>query len=50
VEVKSERAKREVRQRAEQGRKHGGPQAFGIAEDGSTLVADEAAEIRAGTR
>ena len=46
VEIKSERAKREVRQRAERGAPLGGPKMFGVAADGRTLVEDEAEQIR----
>lgn len=46
TDIKSERSKREVIQRAEQGRAHGGPRAFGYGSDGMTLVADEAATLK----
>lgn len=42
----AERVKREVRQRAEQGRYAGGPRAYGYAADGMALVEDEAAHVR----
>jgi DNA invertase Pin-like site-specific DNA recombinase len=46
VEIKAERSRREVKQRAEQGRPHGGPRMFGVAADGRALVDGEADEIR----
>jgi site-specific DNA recombinase len=45
VDVKSERAAREVEQRAEQGRHHGGPRAHGYTANGMDLVPDEAAAV-----
>lgn len=43
----AERVAREVRQRAADGRYHGGPRGYGITADGAALVEDEAAEVRA---
>lgn len=45
-EVKSERQQREARQRAEQGRYHGGPRMFGFTADGCGIVEAEAELIR----
>lgn len=45
-EVKSERLEREVRQRAEAGKPHGGPRALGYTADGLHLVPEEADALR----
>lgn len=42
----AERVKDEVKQRAEQGRYHGGPRGYGISADGTTIIKPEAAHIR----
>lgn len=47
VDIKSERQQDEVRQRAKQGRPHGGPRMFGVAADNRTLVEAEAEQLRA---
>jgi site-specific DNA recombinase len=44
-EIKAERSQREVIQRAEQGRHHGGPRAYGYTADGMSLVEEEAANL-----
>jgi len=46
VEIKSERHKREVIQRAEQGKSHGGSKTFGLQRDDVTLDATESEQIR----
>lgn len=46
TDVKAERAAREVLQRAEQGRHHGGPRAFGYTADGAELVPAEAEAVK----
>lgn len=46
VEVHSERAVSEVQQRAERGRNHGGPRAYGYTADGAAVVESEAADVR----
>lgn len=46
VDVKAERSARETLQRAEQGRHHGGPRAYGYAADGMALVGDEAERVK----
>lgn len=42
----AERVKRETRDRAERGRHHGGPRAYGITDKGTALVENEAARVR----
>lgn len=46
IDQKGDRSRREVKQRAEQSRPHGGPRMYGVDDDGRTLREDESATLR----